>query len=482
MQTSADDAPRARRRPGLTARVLCPLAAAVALMAPAACLAAAPGGEPPSLPWGIPFLGTLLSIALLPMLAPRFWHRRMGAVALGWCLALVVPQALLMGPGVAADGIWHAVLIEYLPFVTLLLALYTAGGGILVRDGPGGTPLGNTGLLALGTLMAGLMGTTGAAMVLIHPLLRANAHRSRKVHLVVFFILLVANTGGATTPLGDPPLYIGFLRGVPFEWPLLHLFRVMVWVAVPLLAAFYLIDRHLARSDPPPPPAKPLHLRGWPNVALVVIVVFDVLGQGLFRLREVDLFGQHLGLERLIGMAVFLVVTAVSVRITPRAVRQANDFSWHPMEEIAKLFAAIFITIGPVSAALNAGFDGPLAGLLRATLDIDGNPIPWAYFWLTGVLSAFLDNAPTYLVFFELAEIDPANLAGAKQAILVAISSGAVFFGALTYIGNAPNLMVRSIAAHRGVRMPGFFGYLGWASALMLPLFALLTLRFFLRL
>jgi Na+/H+ antiporter NhaD/arsenite permease-like protein len=367
-----------------------------------------------------------------------------------------------------------------LPFVSLLLALFTAGGGILLRDGPGGTPHGNTAILALGTVLAGLMGTTGAAMVLIHPLLRSNAHRGRRVHLVVFFILLVANIGGATTPLGDPPLYIGFLRGVPFEWPLLNLFEPLLWVAVPLLIIFYFVDRHMARSEPPAPPGKPLRLVGWPNVALVGLVVLTVLAQGLLQLPDVDLLGQSIGQERLIGIAAFALITLVSIGVTPRAVREENDFSWHPIQEVAILFAAIFITITPVGAALHAGFDGPMAPLLEITLNSAGQPQPWAYFWLTGILSAFLDNAPTYLVFFQLAEINPDNLVGLSSTVLLAISAGAVFFGALTFIGNAPNMMVRAIAAQRGVKMPGFFAYLLIAGALLFPWFVAMTWRFFL--
>ena len=458
---------------------LCLVAAAVLAMLPLPCLAA-PSGPVPGLVWDIPFAGLLLSIAVLPILASHFWHERMLLVALGWCLALLIPDAILNGTGVAAGNAWHAILLEFLPFVTLLLALFTAGGGILLRDGPGGTPLGNTALLALGTLMAGVMGTTGAAMVLIHPLLRSNAHRSRQVHLVVFFILLVANAGGATTPLGDPPLYIGFLRGVPFEWPLLNLFEPLIWIAVPLLIVFYLVDRRLSRSDPPAPPAKPLQLVGWPNVGLVGVVVLTVLAQGLLRLREIDLFGQRIGAERMAGIVVFVVVAIASIRITPAQVRQANDFSWHPIQEVAILFAAIFITITPVGAALHAGFDGPLAPLLKLTLTSAGQPEPWAYFWLTGVLSAFLDNAPTYLVFFQLAEIDPGNLMGLSSSVLIAISAAAVFFGALTYIGNAPNMMVRAIAVRRGVPMPGFFAYLLIAGGLLLPWLLAMTWRFFL--
>ncbi|MBV9655738.1 MAG: sodium:proton antiporter [Acetobacteraceae bacterium] len=455
-------------------------AAGSVLLVPVPAGAAAAAGPVPGLAWGIPFVGVLLSIALLPMLAERLWHRRMGTVAAAWVLALLLPQAVMQGAGSAAAAAWHAILIEYLPFVTLLLALYTAAGGILVRGGPLGAPLGNTALLGIGAALAGVMGTTGAAMVLIHPLLRANAHRARKVHLVVFFIVIVGNVGGASSPLGDPPLYIGFLHGVPFFWPVSRLWPQLLLATAVLLAAFYAVDRWLAASEPPAPRTGPLHLRGWPNVGLIGVVVGTVLAQGVWRPGDVVLFGQAIGIERMVGMAVFASVTLISVAITARAVRQRNMYSWGPIEEVAKLFAAIFITIGPVLGMLQAGFDGPLGGLLQLTLGSDGEKLPVAYFWLTGVLSAFLDNAPTYLVFFELAGGDAAHLTTDLTLILEAISAGAVFFGALTYIGNAPNLMVRAIASHRGVRMPGFFGYMGWSCALLLPVFALLTLLFYL--
>jgi Na+/H+ antiporter NhaD/arsenite permease-like protein len=458
------------------------LAAVVAAVAPLPAMAAAPGGEAPGLIWGLPFLGVLLSIALLPMLAERLWHKRMGVVAAIWVLALLIPQTLVYGIGVPAHGLWHAILLEYLPFVTLLLALFTAGGGILVRGGPAGSPFGNTVLIAVGMVLAGIMGTTGAAMVLIHPLLRANAHRTRKVHLVIFFIILVANAGGATTPLGDPPLYLGFLQGVPFFWPATHLILLLAVIAVVLLPLFYIVDRIMAAKDGTAmPPREPLRVRGWPNVVLVLVVAGTVLGQGIWTPGDVVLWGQAIGIERLVGMAIFLVVTVISYVITPLAVREGNMFNWHPMEEVGKLFFAIFATIGPVILMLQAGFDGPLAALLHLTIDANGHPLPIAYFWLTGILSAFLDNAPTYLVFFELAGGDVPTLTGRLELILEAISAGAVFFGALTYIGNAPNLMVRSIAAHRGVRMPGFFGFLAWTCVLLLPVFVLLTVLFFLK-
>jgi Na+/H+ antiporter NhaD/arsenite permease-like protein len=454
------------------------LAVGSALLTPASAWAAS-GGPAPSPIWSLPFIGVLLSIALLPIFVPRFWHRRMGVVALGWSAALLVPLALTSGIHAAAESAWHALLIEYLPFVTLLLALYTAAGGILVRGGPVGSPAGNTGLLVIGTMLAGVMGTTGAAMVLIHPLLHANAHRTRKTHLVLFFIALVANAGGATTPLGDPPLYLGFLHGVPFFWPLTHLAAPLLVLAVPLLIAFFWLDRRMAAADPPPGRRERFHVRGWPNIALIGVVVVMVLVAGVWRPGEVVLFGQSVGIARLTGEAVFLAVTLASIAVTPRAVRQGNMFSWHPMAEVATLFAAIFITIGPVLAMLEAGLEGPLAPVLRLTANAAGEPLPLAYFWLTGLLSAFLDNAPTYLVFFELAGGDPVHLTGPLNHVLTAISAGAVFFGALTYIGNAPNMMLRAIASHRGVRMPGFFGYMGLSAMLLLPGFVLLSWVFF---
>ena len=456
-------------------RSLAHLAIVAVAAVPAPAFAAAHGPVPAPI-WGLPFLGMLLSIAVFPIVAPRFWHRRMAWVAGFWSVALLLPLAATAGIGVAAQAVWHAELREHLPFVLLLLALFTTGGGILVRGGPAGTPAGNTFLLAIGTVLAGIMGTTGAAMVLIHPLLRGNAHRAKKLHLVLFFIFLVANIGGATTPLGDPPLYIGFLQGVPFFWPLQNLLGPMALSSALLLAIFYAIDRYLAASEPPPPKPEPFHLRGKFNIALIGVVVATVLMQGLWFPEPITLLGEKIGPDALLAMAIFVVITLISVKFTPRAIREGNDFTWHPIEEVAILFAALFLTIGPVLAMLEAGFDGPLAFLLDLTKQADGQFNTLAIFWLTGILSAFLDNAPTYLVFFQLAGGDPVALTTTLNPVLRAIAAGAVFFGALTYIGNAPNMMVRSIASHRGVKMPGFFTYLGLAAIVLLPVFGLVSL------
>lgn len=429
--------------------------------------------------WGLPFAGLLLTIALAPLLAERFWHHHAGKLALAWSVALLLPWAHRFGTGEAAGLVTHAALEEYLPFLALIFALFTVGGGIVVQGGPWGTPAGNTLLLAIGTVLASIMGTTGAAMVLIHPLLRANAHRVRKVHLGVFFILLVGNVGGALSPLGDPPLFLGFLRGVPFFWPTLHMLAPMALLAALLLGAFYLVDRHLAAGDgaAAPEPQK-LHLLGWANIGLLAGVVATVLMQGVWQPGQLHLGPLHIGIERLVGMALLVALGLVSLRITPNSWHRQNMFSWAPFQEVAKLFAAIFVTMAPVVAMLRAGEAGALSAVV-ALANQGGEPVPVAYFWLTGVLSAFLDNAPTYLVFFELAGGDPAVLTGPRLLTLEAISAGAVFFGALTYIGNAPNFMVRSICAHRGVHMPGFIGYMGWSLVLMLPGLALVTLVFF---
>ena len=462
-----------------TLRATLRAASAAALLLLALPAQAAPVEGALSLAWAAPFAGLLLSIALGPLLAEHLWHKRMGLIAAAWAALLLLPWALEFGPVAAAGLAWHAVLLEYLPFITLIFALFTVGGGIVVAGGPWGTPAGNTLLLAIGTGLASLMGTTGAAMVLIHPLLRANAHRTRKVHLVVFFILLVANVGGSLTPLGDPPLFLGFLKGVPFFWPAVHLLAPMLVLSGLLLLAFWVIDRRLAAADPPAGERPALRVTGLANIGLLVAIVALTVAGGVVPSQPVVLFGQELPLGRVIGMAVMTAIGLLSLWVTPRASRAANLFSWGPFAEVAKLFVAIFVCMAPVVAMLHQGEAGPFGWLVELVKGPDGKPWPLAYFWATGALSAFLDNAPTYVVFFELAGGDPAVLTGELARTLLAISCGAVFMGALTYIGNAPNFMVRAIAAQRGVRMPGFLGFTAWSCALMLPPLLVVTWLFF---
>jgi Na+/H+ antiporter NhaD/arsenite permease-like protein len=446
--------------------------------------AAAIDGREISLVWVLPFIGILLSIALMPLAAPGFWHHHYGKVAAGWGAAFLIPFAIVFGAKTAGAEVVFVLMQEYLPFIILLLALYTTGGGVLLRGTLVGTPATNTALLAIGTLLASVMGTTGASMLLIRPMLRANAHRARKTHSFVFFIFLVSNIGGSLTPIGDPPLYLGFLKGVDFFWPTTHLFWPFLVCAVLLLGIYYAIDAWAWSKERPAVPdaataREPLRIEGWINVALIGVVVLGVLLQGWWKPGDVSLLGETIGLERITAMLLFLGVTVISMWATPRALREANGFAWGAMAEVAKLFAAIFLCMGPVLAILKAGPSGAAAGLVALTSDAEGAAIPWVYFWMSGLLSSFLDNAPTYLVFFNLAGGDPAYLMGQGAATLVAISAGSVFMGANSYIGNAPNFMVKAIVEESGVRMPSFFGYCAWAAIFLSPLFLLVTLLFF---
>jgi Na+/H+ antiporter NhaD/arsenite permease-like protein len=433
-----------------------------------------------SWPWALPFVGMLASIAIGPLLFPTVWHRHYGKVTIGWVLLTLGPLGAAYGVASGWAALVHAALAEYLSFIVLLFALYVVAGGILLRGNIRGTPGANAAMLAFGTAIASLVGTTGAAMIMIRPLLRANAARPRRTHVVFFFIILVANVGGALTPLGDPPLFVGFLRGVDFFWPTTHLWAQTIIVVSLVLATFVVLDLYFHRREPPATtPAEPLRLRvdGAVNLVLIVLIIAAILGAAVWRPGiSFDVFGTPVALQNLVRDAALLLLALASLWLTPRTHRAANSFTWEPIREVAILFAGIFIAIIPVLAMLDAGRDGLFAPLLQAVTQHDGAPHEVAYFWLTGGLSAFLDNAPTYLVFFELAGGDPATLMGPLAGTLAGISMGAVYMGALTYIGNAPNFMVYAIATESGVEMPSFFGYLLWAALLLLPIFLLLTL------
>jgi Na+/H+ antiporter NhaD/arsenite permease-like protein len=331
------------------------------------------------------------------------------------------------------------------------------------------------------------MGTTGAAMLLIRPLLRANDNRRHRAHVVVFFIFLVANIGGALTPLGDPPLFLGFLKGVDFFWTTKAMFWPTLTASALLLALFFAIDRWLWRREgearpgaADPTPDRPLAIEGRINFVLLAGIIGLVLLSGIWKPDlEIVIYGTAVELQNVARDAGLLAIAWASWRLTPRRIRQANHFSFAPIIEVAKLFAGIFITITPAIAMLRAGNDGVLAPLIHAVTGADGRPNEAIYFWMTGALSSFLDNAPTYLVFFNLAGGDAVALMGPLATTLTAVSAGAVFMGANTYIGNAPNFMIKSIAESRGVRMPSFFGYLGWSLLVLGPVYGLLTLLFF---
>jgi Na+/H+ antiporter NhaD/arsenite permease-like protein len=430
--------------------------------------------------WGVPFAGLLLSIAIVPLLAAHFWHEHFGKVALAWAVALVIPFVVTFGIDTTVRSLSHALLEEYVPFIVILFALYTISGGICVRGSLVGTPALNTGILALGTLLASVMGTTGAAMLLIRPLLTANEAREHRMHSVVFFILLVGNVGGALSPLGDPPLFIGFLKGVDFFWPARNLAAPTLLLAGALLVIYFVWDAVLHRRDGAPrAPAAPrphFTIEGGFNLLLIAAVIGAVLASGLWESGvEFDVLGAHLQLPKVLRDFALVALALLSLALTPKAVREHNAFHWMPIIEVAKIFAGIFVTIVPVIAMLALGRDGALGGLASLVVDSSGAPRDPVLFWVTGVLSAFLDNAPTYLVFFNLAGGDAQQLMGPLRTTLEAISMGAVYFGALTYIGNAPNFMIKAVAEDRGVAMPSFFTYVAYTSVVMLPLLAAIT-------
>ena len=378
-------------------------------------------------------------------------------------------------------------LLEYIPFIILLLSLFTVAGGIRLTGHLVGSPIVNTGILLVGTVLASWMGTTGAAMLLIRPLLRANEGRRYKVHTVVFFIFLVANIGGSLTPLGDPPLFLGFLKGVSFFWPTTHMFLPMVMVSVILLVLYFVVDNVLYRKESPEArdPAKDdtgeaLGFSGNINFLLLAGVVASVLMSGIWKPGiYIDVYHVHWDLQNIVRDILLVFIAYLSWKLTDRANRDANGFTWFPIMEVAKLFAGIFLTIVPAIAILNAGTDGAMGALVSLVTDEAGQPVDTMYFWLTGILSSFLDNAPTYLVFFNTAGGDAEALMGPMASTLLAISAGAVFMGANTYIGNAPNFMVRAIAEEQKVAMPSFFGYMIWSFGILIPLFFVVNLVFF---
>ncbi|RMG43555.1 MAG: sodium:proton antiporter, partial [Acidobacteria bacterium] len=387
----------------LAALLLCGGAPALAGEGAAAAEAATHLGSRLPLWSVIPFAGILLSIAVLPVAATRFWHDHYPKVAAMWALLLAVPF-LLSYRMEAVHAIVHIYLVDYVPFIILLWGLFTVAGGIVVRGTPRGTPAVNTVLLAIGTVLASLVGTTGAAMLLIRPILRANAHRRSRTHIVVFFIFLVANIGGSLTPLGDPPLFLGFLHSVPFFWTLLHMPGPLLMVAGILLAFFYVLDRMLVqrelRQDGPHPaegPKRPLEIAGARNFILLGGIVGAVLMSGLWHAGSVHILGVDLAFQDLARDVIIVLCGLISLLTTSKELRRENDFTWGPIREVAYLFAGIFMTIVPALEILKAGEAGALAGLIRTCRD------PWHYYWITGTLSSFLDNAPTYLTFFNTA-------------------------------------------------------------------------------
>ena len=446
----------------------------------------------------IPFVGMLLSIAILPLVAGEWWEKHQLYGAIFWALLFLIPFTVAYGLHETGYELMESVVLDYIPFIALLLGLFIVAGNIHVAGTIAGTTRNNVIMLAIGTFLASWVGTTGAAMLLIRPVLRANQWRRNKTHIIVFFIFLVANMGGCLTPLGDPPLFLGFPRGVPFLWTMEHIWPMLVINTLILLAVFWVIDSHFVKKEGKEGLEAlelerkamgriPFRIEGAHNVIFLGIIIASVILNGAIpqteacldaqgRVIGLDVYeGIHLGFNYFLQIVMIAVAALLSWFTTKPELREKNDFEWGPIAEVAKLFIGIFITMIPALAILRT-YGGDLG--------IDN---PMKFFWITGALSSFLDNSPTYVVFLTTAGALGATSGVATtvgivaEEILLAISAGAVFMGAITYIGNAPNFMVKSMSERSGgVKMPSFFGYMGWSCAILIPLFIIDTVIFFL--
>jgi Na+/H+ antiporter NhaD/arsenite permease-like protein len=437
----------------------------------------------------LPFILLLLAIAILPLARGHWWERNRNKAVVAALLAIPVALYLAAAWGAAGREVLVEKVAEYVSFIILLAALFVISGGVYVQGSLSGTPLVNMGVLAFGAVLANFIGTTGASVLLIRPLLRANAARERRTHLVIFFIFIVSNCAGLLTPLGDPPLFLGFLKGVPFEWTL-RLWPQWLAVNLALLIVFHLWDEVVLDREERQRPGsqleqvmrhEPLRVRGLHNLLFLLGIVATICasGRGLGYGGQPWPFGVQEGLMALLGLLAYVT--------TARENRMNNRFTFGPIIEVAVLFAGIFVTMAPALVILNSWGQGQRAVLGWAF----GLHHPWQFFWASGALSSFLDNAPTYLTFSATAaglqgvpvegRFLEAFLEHGPDAVrlLAAISCGAVCMGANTYIGNGPNFMVKAIAEENGVRMPSFFGYMLYSGFILLPLFAVITFAFF---
>jgi Na+/H+ antiporter NhaD/arsenite permease-like protein len=438
--------------------------------------------------WIIPFVGILLSIALFPLLTPHFWHNHYGKVSLFWGVIFFISFTIGYGIDTSFYYLIRTYINEYIPFICLLLALFTVSGGIRLNGNLVGTPLVNVIILLIGTALASFMGTTGAAMLLIRPMIRSNSWRKKNAHIIVFFIFLVANIGGSLTPLGDPPLFLGYLRGVDFTWTLVHMFPITLFTTGILIVIFFIIDTYYYNKETNKPVKsandEKISISGKRNFLFFPFVIGAVIFSSAKLGNAFTFYYVDVPWSRLGQTIFFLIITYASLKITPKEIRTSNEFNWEPVLEVSKLFATIFITMIPPILMLKAGASsdplgaGSLGFIIKGVFDGNGQPINANFFWATGVLSAFLDNAPTYVVFFEAAGNDAIKLMS-SQSTLKAISIGAVFMGACSYIGNAPNFMTKTIAEQSGIKMPTFFGYiLKYSIPILVPVLILLTFLF----
>ena len=438
--------------------------------------------------WALPFLGMILSIAIFPLVLPDFWSKQYGKVSFTWAVITLIGLGFAQGFGISLNAFIIVMFEQFFPFIFLLLALFTITGGINLKGDLVGNPRLNTFILLIGAILSSWLGTTGAAVLLIRPLISANNWRMHRVHTIIFFIFIVANIGGTLTPIGNPPLLMGFISKVPFFWPFSMLLAPTVVSCFILLVVYYIMDSYFYKKETSKPVSKvksAISIDGGWNFLLLAGVVGAVLVSSQDWGIAFYLYRIPMPVSELVSLIALIAITILSIKITRKETRVANQFSWHPIQEVGKIFAAIFICMAPLIAMLRAGSDGPMK-IIIDSLSTNGLPVNEMYYWLSGGLSAFLDSAPAYLVFFNTAAAPAAALGMTPHSYmtdiipstLVAITMGASFMGAITYIGNAPNMMIQSIAEDDGIKMPSFFGYMVWSVCILVPLFILMQLLF----
>lgn len=439
----------------------------------------------------IPFAGLLLCIAILPLVKGEWWEKNQPYAVIAWSLLFIIPFMVKFGAASAAETVLECLVNDYLTFIVLLFGLFCVAGNIKLEGNLIGNPIVNVVTLAVGTLFSSWIGTTGASMLFVRPIIQMNSWRKNKRHIMIFFIFLVSNIGGCLTPIGDPPLLMGFSRGVPFFWSM-GLMPVLIINMVILLTMFYFLDRKAYQKDiamglvPEIKEGEPLiRIKGAHNFLFIVLIVIAVILSGVLpglsvfqnaagEVLSLPIFGEvRLSVPSIIEIVLILLAAFLSFKTTPKEVRVQNHFTWGAIQEVAVLFIGIFITMQPALMILKSA--GANLGLSH----------PYQMFWVTGALSSFLDNTPTYLVFLTTAGSMSftsgivTTLGTVPVKMLMAISCGAVFMGANTYIGNAPNFMVKSISDENGVNMPSFFGYIGWSIRYLIPVFIIDMLIFF---
>lgn len=439
----------------------------------------------------IPFVGILLSIAIGPILAPNFWEKNKAFIVIFWSIAVISMMFFGLGSSETVGVVLECLISDYMVFIVLLFGLYCVASNITFEGDLAGSPRVNVVLLIFGTFLASIFGTTGASMLMIRPMIKMNSWRHDRGHIMIFFIFLISNMGGSLTPIGDPPLLIGFMQGVPFTWSL-RILPVLLLNMVIILTMFYMIDKKKYRSDIAKgfapdisSPRTMLKFGGLHNIIFIGMIVGAVIFSGLMpemkifqnaqgEILSLKLFGDvHITIAQVLEVAIILIAARLSFVTTDKELRRKNNMTWNAIQEVAILFVGIFITMQPALMLLREV--GPNLGLTHA----------YQMFWATGALSSFLDNTPTYLVFLTTAgsmgfsEGMATALVTVPNQMLMAISCGAVFMGAITYIGNAPNFMVKSLSAENGINMPSFFGYMKWSIACLVPVFLIDTVIFF---